>query len=275
MKSRIVSLAPSATSILCALGAKKQLVGVTRWCGDVAPVDALPAVGDCWRGDAAEVAALKPDLVIGSVPYKAEVVAGLLERGLTFLAMNPRTLKDIFSDIALLGRLAGREKAARAVVGKLQRQLNHVAARTRRVRRRPRVYCEEWPKPLMVSPPWVEEMVELAGGRFVPAGGGRIVNEQEVLAAKPEIVVLGWAACGMRVEAGQVFGRPGWERLPALRSRQVYVVSDEALNTPGPPVAGGLERLARIIHPEIFGPPENGKVARLRQGSGGQARVAL
>jgi len=82
--ARIVSLAPSATSILCALGAKKQLIGVTRWCRDVAPVDALPTFGDCWRCDADAVAALQPDLVIGSVPYRAEVVEALLRRGLTF-----------------------------------------------------------------------------------------------------------------------------------------------------------------------------------------------
>ncbi|MFQ5818018.1 MAG: ABC transporter substrate-binding protein [Terriglobia bacterium] len=260
---RIVSLAPSATSILCALGARNSLVGVTRWCRDVAPVDGLPALGDCWHTDPASVAALKPDLVLGSVPYRAQVVKGLLDRNLTFLAMNPRTLKDIFSDIHLLGPLVGREKQADALVRRLARQIEQVAARTRHLRSRPRVYCESWPQPLMLSPPWVEEMVALAGGRFVPRRGGRIVAGREVLMAKPGIVVLAWAACGMRVPASKVLRRPGWNRLPAIRRRQVYVVSDEALNTPGPPIAAGLQRLAKIIHPEIFGPPEHGKVARL------------
>lgn len=263
MSKRIVSLAPSATSILCALGMKKSLVGVTRWCRDVAPVNGLPTLGDCWRCDPAQVAALKPDLVIGSVPYKAEVVDALLRRGLTLLAMNPRTLKDIFSDITLVGRLVGREKQAQALRRQLEKEIKRVAARARRARRRPRVYCESWPKPLLVSPPWVEEMVGLAGGRFVPTGGGRRVEAQEVLAAKPEIVVLARAACGMRVDGEKVLRRPGWVRLPAIRHRQVYVVSDEALNTPAPPVAAGLTRLARIIHPEIFGAPENGKVIRV------------
>lgn len=263
VKGRIVSLAPSVTSILCALGAKKALVGVTRWCRDVAPVRNLPTFGDCWKCDTAGVAALRPQLVIGSVPYNTQVVEDLLRRGLTFLATNPRTLKDIFSDILLLGRLVGREKQAHRLVRRLQSRIQRVAARTQRVRRRPRVYCESWPKPRMVSPGWVEEMVKLAGGRFVPAGGGRRVAEGEVRAARPDIVVLAWAACGMRLDARKVLRRPGWQQLPAIRNHQVYVVSDECLNTPGPPLAEGLERLAKIIHPEIFGPPASGKVARV------------
>jgi len=266
--SRIVSLAPSATSILCKLGAKTHLVGVTRWCRDVAPVGGLPTLGDCWRCDPNAVAALQPELVIGSVPYRSEVIEGLLRRGLTFLAMNPRSLSDIHSDVTLLGRLVGREKQAKALNHRLRAQVRRVARQARRARDRPRVYCECWPKPLMTSPRWVEEMVELAGGRFVPAGGGRTVTPREVKAAQPEIIVLAWAACGMRVDAHKVLSRPGWRNLPAVRRSQIYVVSDESLNTPALPIAEGLERLARIIHPELFGEPRDSKVARIAEQGG-------
>lgn len=265
MSLRIVSLAPSATSILCALGAKQRLVGVTRWCKDIAPVDGLPAFGDCWRCDTDAVAALKPDLVIGSVPYRAEVVDALLRRGLTFLAMNPRTLADIYSDITLLGRLVGREKRARQLAREMKRKMQQIAARARGTRRWPRVYCEVWSNPLIIAPPWVEEMVALAGGRFVPPGGGRKVREQEVLSARPEIVILAWAACGLRVDTRKVVRRPRWAALPAFRRGQVYLVSDETVNTPSPVVVGGLERLARIIHPEIFGESADEKVVRVVQ----------
>ena len=260
--ARIVSLAPSATSILCALGAKKRLVGVTRWCQEVAPVKGLPTFGDCWRCNTDGVARLKPDLVLGSVPYNPDVVAGLLRHGLTFLAMNPRTLADIFSDIEMLGRLLGRERQAKRVTRQMRVQFDRVVARRGRIRRRPRVYVEVWPKPLIVAPPWVEEMVALAGGRFVPRGGGRKVTEQEVLSAKPEIILLAWAASGMKASPRKVLRRPAWNNLPALRNRQLYVVSDETVNTPSPVVVSGLERLAKIIHPEIFGPPRGAKVRR-------------
>src|SRR5690349_24531424 len=90
---RIVSLAPSATSILCALGAKKTLVGVTTWCSEVATVHGFPKLGDCWHLESAdEILRLKPTLVIGSVPYKPGTVAILLVYPLTFVAMNPRSL---------------------------------------------------------------------------------------------------------------------------------------------------------------------------------------
>ena len=263
---RIVSLAPSATSIVCALGARKSLAGVTRWCRDVAPVSELPALGDCWRCDPNKVAALKPDLVLGSIPYKAETVDSLLRRGLTFLAMTPRSLADISSDILLLGRLLGRERRAKALVREMEKRMQRIAAHARRARRKPRVYVEIWSNPFIVAPRWAEEMVALAGGRFVPvpeSESARRIEEGDVLAARPEIIILAWAACGMRVNAKKVLARPRWSQLPAVRRSQVYIVSDENLNTPGPPVVAGLERLARIIHPEIFGPPEDEKVRKV------------
>ncbi len=266
MSPRIVSLAPSATSILCALGAQKKLVGVTRWCKDVAPVNGLPTLGDCWRCDPDDVAALKPTLVIGSVPYREEVVRGLLRRGLTFLAMNPRTLSDVFSDIEHLGRLLGHDKRAAQVAARMRARMARIAARVPNGRKRPTVYCEAWPKPRLVSPAWVEEMVALAGGRFVPkpkSPSERAVTDQAVLRAKPDAIVLGWAACGLRVDARKVPQRPGWSKLPALRNGCVFVVSDEVLNTPGPPLVEGVELLARIIHPEVFGEPSSGKVRRV------------
>ncbi|MGH9813935.1 MAG: ABC transporter substrate-binding protein, partial [Candidatus Acidiferrales bacterium] len=191
MGPRIVSLAPSATSILFALGAQKQLVGVTRWCKDVAPVNGLPELGDCWRGNPDKVAALRPNLVIGSVPYNPEVVRGLLRRGLTFLAMNPRTLADVFSDIEYLGRLLGREKRAAKVARDMRARMDKIAERAPNGRNRPKVYCESWPKPRLVSPAWVEEMVELAGGRFVPRGKSpseRAVSDEAVRRARPDVV---------------------------------------------------------------------------------------
>src|SRR5229473_3752094 len=118
---RIVSLAPSATSILCAIGAKPALVGVTNWCADVAPVDGLPKLGDCWRMETVdEILRLKPTLVIGSVPYKQETVGKLLDQAFNFLAMNPRTLADIEADIRLLGGITQHAAAAERLVKKMR-----------------------------------------------------------------------------------------------------------------------------------------------------------
>lgn len=258
---RIVSLAPSVTSTLFALGAQRHLVGVTRWCKDVAGVKGLPLVGDCWRGDAGQVAKLKPDIVIGSVPYQAETVKALLDQNLTLLAKTPRSLADVFSDILLIGRLVGKEKRAGAVVRQMQAKIQNIASRVRHIRktkRRPRVYCESWPKPVIVSPPWVKELTEIAGGRFVPGGpAGRKTTDREIVQANPEVVILAWAAMGMRPKPAHVLRRKGWKDLAAVQDGRVCVISDELLNTPAPILMRGLELLAHVIHPKIFARPRD------------------
>jgi iron complex transport system substrate-binding protein len=153
---RIVSLAPSATSILWAIGAKKLLVGVSKWCADVAPVGELPKLGDCWHMESvAEIVALQPTLVIGSVPYKQKTVGRLLEQRFSFLAMNPRTLADVYADIRLLGGIAGRTAAAEALADEMQREFAAIERTSKKRTPRPRVYCEAWPNPRISSPPWV------------------------------------------------------------------------------------------------------------------------
>ena len=247
VKQRIVSLAPSATSILCAIGATRQLVGVTKWCADVAPVAKLPKLGDCWSLEVARVLELKPTLVIGSVPYKQETVAKLLEQPLTFLAMNPRTLADIEADIGLLGRIAGRENAAKKLIARMRRELGAIARKAKFGKKKIRVYSEAWPNPRISSPPWVAELIRNAGGEMVVPAGERVTDEQ-VAQARPDVMILAWAATGVRADSRKAYGVEAWKNVPAIRNRRVHVVRDELLNTPGPPLADGARELYRILH---------------------------
>lgn len=254
-KPRIVSLAPSATRILWELGAAEHLAGVTRWCKDVVPAEAiegLPVVGDCWNLDAGAVARMGPDLVIGSVPYRAEAVEGILKQGLRFLAKSPRTLTDIYGDIRLLAATVGKQEAGKRLVRKMQSQIAAVRRRTAAMGKRPRVYCEVWPNPLRSAERWVEELVEAAGGEFVPCPAGRQVSAEEVIDADPEIIVLAWAATGSRARVEVVRKRPGWEKVSAVRENRIHVVRDETLNTPAPILLEGLQALAAAVHPESF-----------------------
>jgi iron complex transport system substrate-binding protein len=251
--ARIVSLAPSATSILWAIGAQREVVGVTKWCADVAPVGRLPRVGDCWAADPAAIARLRPTLLIGSVPFKAETLTGLLGIGAPLLAMNPRSLADVYADIHLLGRLTGRATAAARVVRKMQRDLQQIATRakhhqgsTPRRAKPPRVYCEAWPNPRISSPPWVGELVQIVGGTSAVPAGQKVTNEQ-VAAAKPEIIVLAWAATGVKSDARRALENPAWCDVPAVRYGRVFVVRDEMLNTPSPILVKGARELLRTI----------------------------
>lgn len=244
---RIVSLAPSATSILCAIGAKKFLVGVTKWCAGVAAVNRLPRLGDCWHMDSVdEILKLKPSLVIGSVPYKQETVAKLLEHPLTFLAKNPRTLADIENDIRLLGRITDRPAQAERLVSKMRREFAAISKRTRPRKSRLRVYCEAWSNPRISSPPWVAEIVRICGGQMVLPAGQK-VSDELVARARPEVIVLAWAATGSKANPKKSYEVEIWKDLPAIRNKQVYIVSDELLNTPGPPLVDGAKELIRIF----------------------------
>ena len=245
---RIVSLAPSVTSILLSLGVGRELVGVSRWCKDVAEVGSRPTVGDCWKMDVAEVMRLRPTLLIGSVPFAAETVQKILAEPVAFLAINPRSLADIFADVRTLGRLVNRGRAAEILIRKLQKGFAKVAREVRQLgaSRRVRVYCEAWPKPRISSPPWVAELVEMAGGRMVVRAGER-VSDEEVATAAPDLIVLAWAATGGRAKVSTALRNLAWRDVPAVRNGRVVVIRDELLNTPGPPLLPGARELARAI----------------------------
>src|SRR5208282_2658117 len=133
-------------------------------------------------------------------PYKQEMVAKLLEQPFPFLAMNPRSLSDIYADILLLGGITNRTEAAGKLVAKMRRAFSQIERKARRFQKRIRVYCEAWPNPRISSPPWVAELVSICGGEMVVPAGEK-VSDEEVAAAAPEIIVLAWAATGTAGDA--------------------------------------------------------------------------
>jgi len=250
-KMRIVSLAPNVTSILLALGAGRQLVAVSKWCKHVARVGRRPQVGDCWKMDIREVMRLKPTLLIGSVPFAPETVASILKEPVSFLAINPRSLADIEMDIRTLARLVNRAVAGEKLVRQMQFNFKSIARQAKqfRARPRPRVYCEAWPHPRISSPPWVAELVAIAGGKAVIPAGMRVTDE-DVARARPDVIVLAWTATGARSKPSSVLNNVAWQDIPAVRARRVVVIRDELLNTPGPPLVEGARQLFHAIHPE-------------------------
>lgn len=261
---RIVSLAPSATSILCAIGAKKLLVGVTKWCAHVAPVKNFPQLGDCWHMKSVnDILKLAPNLVIGSVPYRTETVAKLLAQPITFLAMNPRTLSDIENDVRTLGRISGRTMQAERFLIKMRQAFREIERRARSAKlhvtkngasRKVKVYCEAWPNPRISSPPWVAELVGICGGEMVVPAGQKVTEEQ-VAEANPDVIVLAWTATQTKSQKSKAYQVKAWREVPAIRNHAVYVIRDELLNTPGPPLLAGARELLRILrrhHPNGF-----------------------
>ena len=169
---RIVSLQPSATVMLKSLGALDRLVACTKYCVDVCPEVAGQAlVADSWTAQSAQILAAKPDLVIASVPYQLEAVGEILKTGIPFLGLAPHSLADIYKDLAMIARVVGEEERGAEAINRMQQEIESVRKRSAPLKDKPKVYCEEWGKPMIHSQKWVAELIEAAGGEFVGTPG--------------------------------------------------------------------------------------------------------
>lgn len=254
---RIACLQPSATVTLSAIGALDHIVACTRYC-----VDLVPAVGgggrmilaDSWTANAGEIVAARPDLVIASVPYQEKAVAEILKAGARFLGLAPRSLADVYTDIATIAGMVGKSEAGENAIASMQRRIEQVRRQTAS-RPRPRVFCEEWGKPIIASQRWVRELVEAAGGEFLGEPGGKM-NEPELNRLNPDVLIAAWCGAGDRVPLEKIIERRGWQQTAAAQSGRVFSIRDEFLNTPAPTLLHGLEALAFAIHPELFPCPK-------------------
>lgn len=285
---RIVSLLPSATEIVCALGVADRLLAVTHECDFPAEtLSSLPRVtsnlldGDLRRSrdidaavrsavsgghglyalDDALMADLRPDLILTqelchvcAVSYptvleSARAIGG--DDGPLVVSLEPHTMADVFATIGLIARLAGVERRGEALVAELWRRIGAV----QRPASRPRVAVIEWLDPLFAPGHWVPEQVQLAGGEAVigdAAQPSREVGWDAVAEANPDVVVLGLCGfdLGRSVEEWRSFEPPPeLTRTAAWRDRQVWAVDGSAyVSRPGPRLVDGVEVLGSILH---------------------------
>ncbi len=172
--------------------------------------------------------------------------------GVRFLGLAPRTLADIYTDIAMIAGVVGAGNRAAQVISDMQDAIEDVRRRAIGLPRK-RVFCEEWGKPVITSQGWVAELVEAAGGEFM-GDPGKQVPAEFVLERDPEVIIAAWCGAGDRVPLTKIVRDRDWAGTRAARSSQVYCISDELLNTPAPTLIQGLRALAAAIHPEVFEP---------------------
>jgi len=250
---RIACLQPSATVILAAVGEIDRVVACTKYCADVVPeIGSKPRtiLHDSWTANADQIIAAKPDLVIASVPYQEKAVIEILRAGVSFLGFAPRTLSDIYRDIAMIAGIVGATGRGEGVIVSMREKIDKVRDRAKRLSR-PKVFCEEWGKPLIASQAWVAELVTAAGGEFM-GEPGRQISAEEVARLDPEIVIAAWCGAGDRVPLEKIIADRKWQGTRAFKASRVCCIRDEYLNTPAPTLLRGLDALAFAIHPEEF-----------------------
>jgi len=262
---RIACLQPSATVILASVGELDRVVACTKYCADVVPelrtnvrTDVrsdnrlVIVIADSWSSKASEILAATPDLVIAAVPYQEAAVVEILKAGIRFLGLAPRTLDNIYTDIALISGSVGAGERGAKVISEMQEAIEDVRRQTASLPRK-RVFCEEWGKPVIASQPWVAELIHAAGGEFLGTPGAQC-SAEEIARQDPEVIVAAWCGAGDRVSLAKIAAERGWSDTTAVRNSQVYCISDELLNTPAPTLVSGLRGLAGAIHPAVFGP---------------------
>lgn len=250
---RVACLQPSATVILDAIGELDRVVACTKYCADVVPEVAdgsRTILADSWTAETPEIVATRPDLVIASVPYQEKAVVEILKAGARFLGLAPKCLADLYTDIVTIAGAMGASDRGKAVVREMQEHIAEVRSRVSEAGR-PRVFCEEWGKPVITSQRWVAELVEAAGGEFVGIPGQQI-SIDEVKRVDPQVVIAAWCGAGDRVPLEKIITGRSWQNTSAALSEKVFCIRDELLNTPAPTLMHGLDALAFAIHPELF-----------------------
>jgi len=253
---RVVSLAPSITEILFAIGLGDKVVGVTDHCDYPDAAKAKPKVGGYFTTSLEEILDKYPDLILtdGYDPVMQQL-EGL---DIPVLVLQPNDIDGIFKDINLVGRVMNREGEAARLVDSLQQRLEKVAEIKAGATGSPSVFYEidatDPTKPWTAGPgSFADILISLAGGSNIVTGGGSWLqlSLEELLSADPDIIILGDYPY---VTPEQVEERSGvWQDLTAVQLGKVYAVSDPSLTSrPGPRIIDGLEEIARMIHPELF-----------------------
>jgi iron complex transport system substrate-binding protein len=239
--------------ILDAIGELVRVIACTRYCADVVSTVAVGSraiLPDSWSADSKQITSVRPDLVIAAVPFQEKALAEILKSGARFLGLAPKTLADIYTDIATIAGAVGVSNRGEEVIRSTQQQIETVRARTAAARR-PRVFCEEWGKPVIASQPWVAELIEAAGGEFAGTPGRQCSND-EIAALNPDVIIAAWCGAGDRVPLEKIIPDRGWQRTSAAVSGRVFCIRDEFLNTPAPTLLQGLDALGWAIHPDMF-----------------------
>ncbi len=251
---RIVSLAPSHTETLYALGLGDQVVGVTEFCNYPPEVADKPKVGGFANIDLEMVVGLEPNLVLATSLHVAEAVPALQERGVTVFVTDPQTVAETLETILTIGKVTGREEAAETLVAQMQERIDAVQA-TIKDAPRPGVFWELGPELFTAGPgSFVNDLIVMAGGENVAANADSPwpqLTIETIILKDPDVIVLADHNYGQTAQ--MVTERPGWEDINALKEGNVVeITDDDIVSRPGPRIVEGLEFLAKAFHPDLF-----------------------
>ena len=259
---RIISLAPSVTEMLFAIGCDSAIVGVTTYCDYPPAARSLPKVGGFTSPNLEAILTLEPDLIVASRGNPWEPLDRLERLGIRVVAVQPQTLDEISETMRLLGRETGRDVSAEAAVRALDARIDAVAEKLSAVGSdaRPRAFWGGWTDPIFTAGPgsFIHDVVERAGAVNIAEGAEHTwpqLSLEYVIARDPQVLLMSIGMGGVETseEALAILRtRSGWRELSAVRDGRVILLDGSALLRPGPRLVDVLETLARELHPGLF-----------------------
>jgi iron complex transport system substrate-binding protein len=252
---RIVCLTEETTEWLYLLGQESRIVGISGY--TVRPARARaekPKVSAFLSAKIDKILALEPDCVFGFSDLQADIAAALIRHGIQVTVFNQRSVAEIFSMMYQVAAMVGQAEQGLALLADLQRQLDATVKAATQLKRRPRVYFEEWDTPPISAIRWVSELIGLAGGddcfpelARMPLGKDRIIaDEQEIVRRNPDLIIGSW--CGKKFRPEKVAARAGWSQVNAVKNGQIFEIKSPDILQPGPAaLTDGLAQLHRLI----------------------------
>ncbi len=255
---KIVSLAPSNTELLFAVGAGAYVIGRDEFSDYPAEAKGLPSVGGSMGNyDLEEIARLQPDLVLAASLNTPEQVQSIEALGLkVYYLANPTTFDGLYANVLTAGQLTGRTTQAETLVASLKQRVKAVEGEVAKTTGHPKVFYElDATDP---AKPWtagtgsfIDTLIKMAGGVNVASSLNSDyaqISQEELIAANPDVILLGDGAYG--VTPAKVAARPGWGSMAAVKNNRVLTFDDNLVSRPGPRLVDGLELVFKALHPQ-------------------------
>ena len=259
--ARIVSLAPSITESLYAIGAGDLLVGRTEFCDYPEEASALPTIGG-FSSSSISVEAitdLEPDLVIGGSTYQADLIDALESAGIQVIILEPNSLEEIMDSLQTLGDITGHSAEASSLLDEMQTRINAVTQVVETIPEEERVsvFYEVWNDPYMTTTnqTFIGELINMAGGVNIFADLDEdypSISSEEVIEKDPQ-VILGPSNHGDQLTSEIIAEREGWRDLSAVQNGRIYIIDGNIVSRAGPRVVDALEAIAQALYPQSFG----------------------
>lgn len=252
---RIVSLTPSNTEILFALGLEDKVVGVTSWCNYPDGAKNKEIIGDL-NPNVEKILSLQPDLVLATLGDMNPLEA-IKKAGIPVFVVNPGSFDEVLASFRKIGQLTGKAKEADELIAQMTAKKEKITDKLEKISDKPKVFIVLEKEPELFTAgqgTFIDELITLAGGKNIAAtvDGYPKYSMEQLLIENPDVIIVPQYEGNMGVRPGDLSNDPVWQEIAAVRQHKIYEINADIISRPGPRLINALEQIAEILHPQAF-----------------------